>query len=176
MAFVNTDARLKFNQLTGRHGELTTTINGVDALRVEVDRDLPFCTISARAAVGLMRRSTLIINIHRTAMSVFLCRTRCPVQVLGKLTVKIQLRQASLRVPVLITLDSLATADIHQGRDFTSATKTTWDRRNRMIVFYAPPSLVLFCGCTHLGCGCPQPQLVLPLGRQGPSTISYDNI
>ena len=175
MAFVNTDARLKFTQFTGRYEELSATVNGGDALRVEVDRDLPFCTINAGAAVTRTRRSTPATTIHRTAMSVFFRRTGCPVQVMGKMTVKIQLRQTSLRVPVQITLDPLATAEIHLGQDFTPTTKVTWDMRNRKMVFYAPPCLVLFYRCTYLGCGCLQPQLVLPLGRPGPNTISYDN-
>ena len=176
MAFINTDARYKFTQFTGRKGEMASTVNGVDTLQIEVDRDLPFCTISAVAAVGLMRRSSPRTSVQRTSMSWFFRRSGPPVQVLGKMTVKIQLRQASLRVPVLITIDPLATAEIHLGKDFASATKATWDRRNRMITFYAPQNLVLFCRCTHLGCGCPQPLLVLPLGRPGPNNINYDNI
>ena len=176
MAFVNTDARFKFTQFTRRKGEVTSTVNGVDALQIEVDRDLPFCTISAVAAVGLMRRSTPRTSIQRTAMSWFFRRSGPPVQILGKVTIKIQLRQASLRVPVLITINPLATADVHLGRDFASATKATWDRRNRMLTFYAAQNLILFCGCIHLGCGCPQPLLVLPLSRPGPNNINYDNI
>ena len=109
MAFVNANARLKFIQFTRRHGELKTTVNAVEILRVEVDCDLPFCIIGAGAAVALTWRSTAVTNIHMMAMSVFFRHTRCPVQVLGKMTVKIQLRQASLRVPVLITLDPLST-------------------------------------------------------------------
>ena len=175
MAFINTDARFKFSQFTGRKGELTSTVNGVDALQIEANRDLPFCTISVIAAVELVRRSTPRTSIQRTAMSWFFRRSGPPVQVLGKVTIKIQLRQTSLRVPFLITIDPLATADIHLGRDFTSATKSTWDRRNRMLTFYAPQNLVLFCRCTHLGCGCPQLLLVLPLGRPGPNNINYDN-
>ena len=73
MAFINTNARFKFTQFTGRKGEMTSTINGVDALHIEVDRDLPFRTISAVAAVGLMRRSSPRVPAYKE----FLCLGFC---------------------------------------------------------------------------------------------------
>ena len=122
MAFIDTDARLKFCQFTGRHEEIVTSVNKVNSHRVEVTLDLPFCIISVGAAVSLIQRSTLTTIIHRMTIGTFLRLSGYYVQILGKMHIKIQVRHAFFKVPVLITSDPPSTADIHLGRDFTFIT------------------------------------------------------
>ena len=89
MAFVNTDARYKLNQFTGQWGEFDALVNGVTSIRLGIDRDLPFCTISVETAAFLVRRATpLFTTIYSTSMGAFLRASGHPVQVLERLYVK----------------------------------------------------------------------------------------
>ena len=141
MAFVNTDARYKLNQFTGQWGEFDALVNGVTSMQVGIDRDLPFCTISVEAAAFLVRSTTpFCTTIHSTSMGAFLRTSGHTVQVLGRLYVKILMRQASLKVPVLITEDNKRRkVDISLGDDFLTLAKASWDRHNRMLTLYVPP-------------------------------------
>ena len=178
MAFVNTDARYKLNQFMGHWGEFDALVNGVTSIRVGIDRDLPFCTINVETAASLVKRATpLFTTIHSTSMGAFLRASGHPVQFLRRLCVKIQMRQASLKVPVLISEDNKRRdVAISLGADFLTLAKASWDRHNRMLTLYVPPRLLFLCRCSCLGYGCPQPQLVLLIGRPGRNFLSYVNI